>query len=66
MVEWLDRMNNGDAWGAADLEVFSKMDFSSYNSEVQYLEAILVDLGTYKLSLNYAHEISKDQVSTED
>ena len=67
LVEWVDRMNSGDSWGAADLSVFSKMNFLFYMREIQYLdEEILIGLGTDKLSINYANEIAKDQVNSED
>jgi len=64
--EWVDRLNSGDARGAADLTIYSKMDRTSYVAHINYLATIVANLGTDNLVLNFAQDIPRDELIMED
>jgi hypothetical protein len=64
--EWVDRLNSGDAKGAADLTIYSKMDKTRYVAQIDYLAIIVADMGTDNLVLNFAQDIPRDELIMED
>ncbi len=64
--KWVDRVNRGDARGAADLTIYSKMNEAKYVAQINYLAGIVADLGSDKLVLNYAQDIPRDELIMED
>lgn len=64
--EWIDRLNSGDARGAADLTIYSKMDKTSYVGQIDYLATIVANMGTDKLVLNFAEDIPRNELIMED
>lgn len=63
---WIVCLNNGDARGATDLTIFSRMGLESYLYELELLEAGVTALGTHKITLHYAVEVLREDEVSED
>ena len=61
LTGWIDCLNTGDARGAADLTIYSRMDLESYLEEVDRLEEGIRHLGTDEIELKFVEEVPKEE-----